>query len=233
MALPKINEHPKYDLIIPSSGQRVKFRPYLVKEEKVLMLAMESEDLKQTVTAIVNTILSCVDEPIDPHALKIFDVEYMFTQIRSKSVGETSDLKLKCVQCDEANPVSVNMEDVKIDIPDVNDTIAITDNITLKMKWPDYTSLTLLGDNLKTVDQLMLMVIMSIEAIQTEEEQFLAKDVSQEELQEFIDSLTTAQFEKIKDYIQAMPSLEHQIEFNCEFCEHHNTMSLKGIQDFF
>src|SRR5210317_712407 len=107
MALPKLNDSPKYDLVIPSSKQKVRYRPYLVKEEKVLMMAMESQDMNAVLSAVVDTVAACVQDPIDKTKLAMFDVEYMFTQIRSKSVGETSKINVKCQHCEERNEVTV------------------------------------------------------------------------------------------------------------------------------
>ena len=129
MALPKLNDSPKYELVIPSSQQNVRYRPYLVKEEKVLMLEMESEDQAHILNTISDTIISCVEEPINRRSLTTFDIEYMFLQIRSKSVGESVDLKLKCESCDTPNDISIKLSDINIDIPNVEKRINITDEI--------------------------------------------------------------------------------------------------------
>jgi len=108
MALPKLNESPKYSLTIPSTRQEVRFRPYLVKEEKVLMIAMESEDQSKIFNAIADTIEACIEEPIAKNKLTTFDIEYMFVQIRSKSVGESIDLDLPCNKCETPNAININ-----------------------------------------------------------------------------------------------------------------------------
>lgn len=233
MALPKLNDTPKYDLVIPSTGQQVRYRPYLVKEEKVLMLALESKNTRAAIQSIVETIEACVQEPIDTSKLKIFDVEYMFTQIRSKSVGETSTIGLKCKSCKTVNDISINIEEVKIDIPDVENVIELTGDISLRMKWPNYKSLMDLDENSGVTDQTFSMVIKCLDAVLTPEEQMSFSDYSKEEISEFIDSLTTAQFEKVKNFIQVMPRLKHEVGFHCESCSEENKYTLEGIQDFF
>lgn len=233
MALPRLNDTPKYDLVIPSTGQKVRYRPYLVKEEKVLMLALESKDTKAAIKSIVETIEACVQEPIDTSKLKIFDVEYMFTQIRSKSVGETSEIILKCKSCNVENEVSVKIDDINVTVPKVENIIQLTDTISLKLKWPNYKSLTDIEQNSTVTDQTFDMVIKCMDSILTEEEQMSFSDYSKEEILEFIDGLTQAQFNNVKNYISQMPRLRHDIDFNCVSCNTENKYTLEGIQDFF
>lgn len=233
MALPKLNDTPKYDLVIPSTNERVRFRPYLVKEEKVLMLALESKDSKQAIKAIVDTIGACVVEPINLDKLKIFDVEYMFTQIRSKSVGETSTVGLKCKNCNHQNDVTIEIDNIKVDVPEVNPIVKINDQISLKLKWPNYKSLMDVDTDEGITGQTFNMVMKCLDTVLTEEEQISFAEHSKEEIQTFLDSLTTSQFDKIKTFIQSMPRMKHDIAFACNHCNHENHYTLEGIQDFF
>lgn len=233
MALPKLNDSPKYELVIPSTKQTVRFRPYLVKEEKVLMLAFESKNPKQALSAVVDTIAACVDGQIDTSKLKIFDVEYMFTQIRAKSVGESSKIKIKCEECETLNPVEVHLDTVGVEVPEVKNIIELTPEVSVKLAWPNYLGLGELADNQNATEQSFAMVINCIEAIMTDEEQFLAKDQSRAELMDFIESLSSTQFAKIKDFIQEMPRMKKDVHFDCENCGHHNKYTLEGMQDFF
>lgn len=234
MALPKINDKPKYSLTIPSTGEVVRFRPYLVKEEKVLMLAMESEDAKQIVNAIVDTIDACVEGDLPRNKLKMYDVEYMFTQIRGKSVGETTEINMICTECDARSPVTIKFDDIKVDIPDVSDIIQATDDIKIKMQWPSYTKLMnqMSGGELTTADALKTLNT-CIHSILTEEEVFHAVDQTEEELTEFVDSLPPGVLKDMQTFIEAMPRLEKPGEYDCISCGHHNTYKLQGIQDFF
>jgi len=182
MALPKLNTAPIYELSVPSTGQRVSFRPYLVKEEKVLMMAFESGNQNQTLKAIVSTIEACVQENINVHDLATFDVEYMFTQIRSKSAGEKSTVLLKCKECGTQHEYVVDLSQINVEIGERETVIDLTDQITVEMKYPPYKAIMdsdLQGDQMKLG---LEMVASSIDSIIVkdglEEERTDAKDVS-------------------------------------------------------
>jgi len=235
MALPKLNDTPKYEAVIPSTQQKVKFRPYLVKEEKVLLLAMESQDNKQALDAVADTVVSCIHDDIDPTKLTTFDVEYLFLKIRSKSVGEKSFLKTACQTCGQEIDFEVDIEDVEIPVKKPKSKIQLTDNISLKMRWPSYRGVTnnpAISKATSPTDQAFLIVAECIEAIQTEDENFLVKDVEHEELMEFLDSLTSEQYGKITKFVEEMPRLAHEIEVVCPE-GHENKLKLEGISDFF
>lgn len=235
MALPKLNDSPKYDLVIPSSKQKVRYRPYLVKEEKVLMMAMESQDMNAVLNTVVDTIVACVEEPIEKKKLAVFDVEYMFTQIRSKSVGETSKVGVKCKHCEASNEVDVDVSSIVIEVPEVNNMVEITSDITLEMKWPSYNDIMDLGitDQKSMAAKSFGMIGKCIAAIHTEEERIDTKDVSEKEMEEFIDSMTSEQFQKISSYIEKMPKLQHDVHFDCSECGQGNDITLQGMTDFF
>jgi DNA-directed RNA polymerase subunit M/transcription elongation factor TFIIS len=197
------------------------------------MLALESKDSKQAIKSIVDTIGACVVEPINLDKLKIFDVEYMFTQIRSKSVGETSTVGLKCKECNHQNDVTIEIDSIKVDVPEVNPVVKINDQISLKLKWPNYKSLMDVDTDEGITGQTFNMVMKCLDTVLTEEEQISFAEHSKEEIQAFLDSLTTSQFDKIKTFIQAMPRMKHDIRFHCNHCNHENHYMLEGIQDFF
>ena len=236
MALPKLNTAPIYEVSVPSTGQRVSYRPYLVKEEKVMMMAFESGDQKQALKAIVSTIEACVQEKINVKDLATFDVEYLFTQIRSKSAGEKATVLLRCQECETQNEVDVDLSSIEIEIPEDDKIVELTDQITVEMKYPPYSSVIesdLQGDQV----QLGLdMVVASISGVIVknglEEERMDAKDVSKKDLLEFIESMTTEQFEKVTKYIGNLPAMKHDAKFKCVNCGHDNEIELKGIQDF-
>ena len=235
MALPKLNDSPKYELVIPSSQQKVRYRPYLVKEEKILMLAMESQDMNSVLGAVVDTIEACVQDPIEKNKLAMFDVEYMFTQIRSKSVGETSKISVKCQHCEEKNEVTVDVASIEIDVPDLDNMIELTNDITLEMKWPTYSEIIALGitDKDSMASSAFSMIGKCIAAIHTEEERIDTKDVSAKELEDFLDSMTSEQFQKLTVYIEKMPRLQHDLNFACNACGENNDIKLQGMTDFF
>jgi hypothetical protein len=235
MALPKLNEVPNYELVIPSTQEKVKFRPYLVKEEKVLMIAMESEDQIQILNAIADTIKTCVADNISTSKLTTFDVEYMFLQIRSKSVGEKINLNLKCEKCESANEINIDIDDIKVTLPDVDKKIKLNDDITLEMTWPSFDSLLDkdIVDNESITDQTFRLIIKCIDSVLTEDERIVFKDETLEDQLAFVESLNTEQFKMIQDYLQVMPSLKHKVHFDCESCSHSNNLTLEGFNDFF
>jgi hypothetical protein len=236
MALPVINESPKYKVKIPSTGKEVFYRPFYVKEQKVLLMAMETQDQELILKAMVDTIVSCVEERIDPNTLAIFDVEYMFTKIRAKSVGETADILLRCSECDESNEVKVNLEAITIDVPNKIPEIKLTDQYTLVMRYPKYTTMTqaIKGkENLTFTDLLFHLSIGSLDKLLTEDEVILFDDETLEEKTKFLDNLNSDQFKEIMSIVQNMPKLEHDVKFKCKSCTHENKQTLQGIQDFF
>ena len=234
MALPKLNNSPKYEMIIPSKNQTVRFRPYLVKEEKVLLMAFESQDTTQAMKAIIDTILVCVDDNITGEELTTFDVEYMFTQIRSKSVGETSEIKVKCENCEHMNEQTIDLSKVEVVKTDVDTTISLTDSISIEMRYPTYDAFVRhYKDGMTESEFGFLMLQDCIVSIMTEDEQFLVSDVSQKELNEFIESMTNQQFEKVGNFLKDVPTMSKDIEFTCSECGHENKTKLEGLQDFF
>lgn len=236
MALPILNDKPKYRLTVPSTGKEVKYRPYLVKEEKVLMLALESQDKQQTLDAIVDTIMACVDGDVNRNDLTVFDIEYMFLKIRSKSVGEKINIGLRCTVCENVNEVTLSVDDIPAPQVKKEDSILELDkDLYLKMKYPNFSDMTeieQLGDKTDT-EKTFNIVSKCLHSLQTGDENILIADETKESINAFIESLSAAQFEKIKDFIQNMPRLEKAVSFECTDCGSKNDGVLKGIEDFF
>lgn len=234
MALPKINNTPKYSITIPSSKKEVRFRPFLVREEKILLMAFESKDTDQILSSIVDTVVACIDEDINKNQLMPFDIEYLFLKIRAKSVGEKIDLSLNCSSCEAPNNVSVDLDEIKVDVSSIPDTITINEKIKIKMKWPHYGSLIKApkGVQLNSVDQSLYTIANCIDSVLTEDEAIKISDEPIKEVIDFIESLNSSQFAKVQDFVKAMPQLSHSLEFTCK-CGHHNKVELKGLQDFF
>ena len=234
MALPKLNDQPKYDIVVPSSQTKVRYRPYLVKEEKVLMLAMESKDSKKALGAIVDTIGACVQDDLDTSSLTTFDVEYLFTQIRSKSVGETSEINLQCAECEKDIPISIPLSDITVTMPKEKlNVMKLTDDIQLKMRYPAYNEILEMDQEAEGPNESFKIVSKCIESVQTNEENISLKDESEEEIQSFIDSLTTEQFGKIREFLESIPKLEHKLTVECPHCNHTEERILAGINNFF
>jgi len=235
MALPRLNENPEYELEIPSTKQKVRFRPFLVKEEKVLMIAMESDNQKDILNTVVNTITTCINESIEKRSLTTFDVEYLFLKIRAKSVGETSTIGIKCESCETSNDVKINIDEVKMDVPDIDGLIKLNDQVSVEMRWPSYQAI--INDDImekeSSVDQVFSLIRSSISSIMTNDERFAASDHTAEELDAFIESMDTKQFTQIREYVEKMPKLSHPINFTCSHCAAKNSIQLEGMQNFF
>jgi hypothetical protein len=236
MALPLINEVPKYELIVPSMKKKVRFRPFLVKEQKVLMIAFESKDPKQIMHTMIDCVGTCV-EGVDPYKLATFDVDYMFTQIRSKSVGESTDIIGICTECGTENTVKVDLTKIQVEDSKVADTlIQLTPTLSLRMKYPTYEDIektTVLSENASATEVLFNTIYSCLDSLMTEEDVIPFKDESREEIERFIDSLTNAQLEKIMEFIDAIPKIIHEVPFKCVSCAHENILRLEGLQDFF
>lgn len=236
MALPKINNAPKYSLTIPSSKKVVRYRPYLIKEEKVLMLAMESQDPHQMLNAVVDTIQACIEDPIDITQLTSFDVEYIYVQLRSKSVGEVAKVGLICGSCKHTNEVQIRVDDIDVEYPaEVNKTIKLSDTIYLKMKWPKYNEIISIDNfiGMTPAQQSMELISLCIDSVQTDTDNIKLSDEPKEEVSAFIDSLNSQQFKMIKDFVDSMPKMKHSVSTKCEKCGSENEMRLEGIKDFF
>jgi hypothetical protein len=237
MALPRINETLNFTMTIPSSGEKVKYRPYLVKEEKVLLQAFESKDSKTCLEAMVDTIGACLDERagIDVAKLATFDVEYMFTQLRAKSVGEISTILLGCSSCEERNEYDVNLETLEVEVERGNNIIQVTDAIKVEMRYPTYDTL-LNGSALDAGEDMgaaLSVVASSIAAVHTEEERIDAETQLPSEMEDFVASMTAAQLQSLTDFLASMPALKHKAEFMCVKCGTANELELSGLSDFF
>lgn len=236
MALPKINSSPEYTLKIPSNSQEITYRPYLVKEERILLMALESQDPKHMYNAIVNTLSSCIKEDINIHSLTIFDVEYIFIQLRSKSTGDLIKLKPACESCSHEQMVAIKIDEVKVDMPALKDEVKLTDKVTLKMKWPTYYDMiNEIGDGTDKSQTSMAfkMINKCIRNIMTEDENISVTDVEPKEVEDFIGDLNSDQFTKLREYIEQMPRLKHELKWNCESCSTTNSRLLQGMNDFF
>lgn len=232
MALPKINV-PSYDVKLPSTGETLKMRPYLVKEEKVLMIALESSDPGQIAEAVRNVISSCYSLD-NVESLTTFDIEYLFLQLRGKSVGEDMELQLKCEHCEALNPVVINVGDIKITNVSDDNIVMVTDDVGLKMTWPSVKTFGAIDiEKLNSVEGLMDLIVECVDSIFDNDEVYSRSDMSKEELVDFIDNLNSAQFKKVQGFFQDIPAVEHNVELKCVSCGKDNNIELRGLQSFF
>jgi len=233
MALPVINEYSKYSLTIPSSGKTVTFRPFLVKEQKILLTAMESQDESMILQAVVDTLKSCVFDELTEKELATFDVEYMFTQIRSKSVGESTTIVLKCLKCEEDNKIDVNLSEIEVKF-ELENKIKINDQFTIEMRYPNYQDVIMLSklETDKTTEQVMELITLCLDKIYTEEEIINIQDEPREEIVKFIESLNTEQFDGMVNFVMNLPALKKDIDFKCKSCGKKNKTTAEGLQSF-
>ena len=234
MALPELNTA-RYQVNIPSTGQTVAYRPYLVKEEKILMMAMESNDTKVIMKTTTDVIKTCIYDDIDVDNLTMFDIESLFLALRSKSVGEKIDLKMKCDGCEHGNEVQVDFEDIKPPVINHEEKkVMLTDAVGVMLKYPsvkDIDRLSNMGSD--EFESAMAMVIACIDTIFDEEGVYNCKDEPRESVEGFLNNLSSGQFKKISSYFEKIPTLTHDIEYKCIKCGKENEIELKGLQSFF
>jgi hypothetical protein len=232
--LPKLVT-PKYDMIIPSTGETVTYRPYVVKEEKLLLIAMESQDEKQIETAVMNIIEECIESPININELTTFDVEFMFVTLRAKSVGEGIQLSPKCSSCEEVNEIKVNLDDVTVaNLNDqVDKLIKLTDDISLELKWSTMKDRHINLEDKTETETIINMITNSIGMIYSGEETFNCNDVPNAEVRDFVESLSNEQFNQVVDVMAKAPYLSYEINFDCKKCGENNKIPLNGLADFF
>jgi len=235
MALPKLNNAPRYEMAIPSTGKKVRYRPFLVKEEKNLMMASESGDSKSVFLTLADTITACIEDKVSPRDLTSFDIEYMFLQMRAKSVGESSKVGLKCSECGTTNEVTVQLNEIAVSVPKVDKNIQLTADISIDVDYPtfyDIVEADLANAEKASTDQAFKLIRSCIRYVNTNEERIDLRETSDNEVQEFLDSMNTEQFEKIKNFVDTMPRLSHDISFECSNCQHKNELTLEGVQNF-
>jgi len=238
MPLPKIST-PTYELEIPSLKKSVKYRPFLVKEEKVLIIAMESEDPKQIAEAVKTVISNCVvTRGIKIEQLATFDIEYLFLNIRGKSVGETVDVLITCPDDGVTQvPVSINLDDIQVEFrEDHSRDIKLDDNLTLRMRYPsmqEFVKSNFIAGSDISVDETFDMITACIEQIYSEEESWAASDSTKKELKEFIEQLTSQQFKDIEKFFETMPKLSHTIKVKNPNTEVESEVVLEGLTSFF
>jgi len=234
MALPKLDT-PVYELEQPSTGETIKYRPFLVKEQKTLMLASESDDDKQVKEALAGIISNCTFSKVDPLKIPIFDVEFLFLRIRGKSVGEKIDLSLLCPDDNETRVnKSVNLEEIGVNMK-VGHTneIDITDNIKMVMRYPTLDDMTDVSAETNDVEDMFSMIRRCVHEIHDGEKVYNRVDMSSSELEEFIDSLTGEQFEKLSDFFETMPKVQHSVEVTNPKTKKKGEVVIEGIQSFF
>ena len=235
MTLPKINA-PEYSLVVPSTGVEVKYRPFLVKEEKLLLIAQETGDEKSLYGAIKNLIHNCCHGQLDVDTMPLFDVEYVFLQLRSKSVGEMAEVLVICPDDGETEvKVKVNLNELTVELPSKDhNKIKLTDDIGIVMAYPNLASVLLTADKNKNASDIMFDTILEcMFQIWQGEEVFAATDYSHKEKLDFIDSLSHDQFEKIQQFFETMPSVKKEVEITNPNTKVVSKVDIEGMNSFF
>ena len=236
MALPKLTT-PTYELEIPSTDAKVKYRPFLVKEEKILMMAMESKEVADITQAVKDIVLECTFNKVDISNMPMFDVEYIFLQIRSKSVGEVSKLKLLCPDDKKTYAeIELNLNDVKVQVGDGHtNKIELGNGMGMIMTYPSLDSFK--GSGIRDINSSNMLEVISGCIMQIYEEDgkktYDPKDQTQKELTDFIEQLSTKQFKDVQKFFETMPKLKHEITLKNPKTKKESKITLTGLNDFF
>jgi hypothetical protein len=229
MTLPKL-QTPSYELTLPSTGEKIKFRPFLVKEYKILLTTLDSDnkEINRVVTELVD---ACTFNKLKIDTLANFDIEYIFLNIRAKSIGEITNLLLNCNSCDNQISFDLNLTKAEVEkTPKHTAKINLTDKIIIEMRYPRFDEMIDIYQNFKS-DRIVELLSTCIKAVYTED--MVYDDYTKEELLEFVNSFSKDQFEMIENFFLTMPKLVQHIEQNCNKCGAHNEIKLEGLQNFF
>jgi hypothetical protein len=204
-------------------------------------MALETQDENHILQSIYNTLEACIVSDCNISTLAIFDVEYIFLQMRGKSIGESLELNLNChsSKCEHETKIKIPLNEIVIEIPEQEKQVMISDQYTLNLKYPNFKDVldnpapTKGTADAPQVSDIYSLAINCLESLDTEEEKFIFKDETHESKDEFLGSLTSPQFEKIMTFVEGLPKIQHEINFDCELCNENNNYSIKGLQDFF
>ncbi len=238
MPLPKIAT-PVYELELPSTGKTIEYRPFLVKEEKVLVIALESEDTKQITTAIKNVIKNCIKtKGIKVEELPTFDIEYLFLNIRGKSVGEEIEVNVTCPDDGETQvPVTINLDDIEVQKNDEHSNrIKVDDSIMMEMKYPSLDQFIKNNfdfNDKNAMDQSFELIATCIDKIFTEDEVWAVEDCSKKEIVDFLEQMNSSQFKEIEKFFETMPKLSHSITVKNPKTKKENVVVIEGLAGFF
>lgn len=245
MALPKL-EVPSYEIELPLSKKTVKFRPFLVKEQKILLMAVESGDNKTVQSSIYDVLNTCILTPdFDLFGTPVIDIEYLFLHLRAKSVGEIVESKYRCnnevdngeggtKECGNIMESKVNLTEIlPTQEKEMSPEIQLTDTVVVKMKYPDFSVMKDSSDMNNITELTFKLIANCIEYIYDGEQFYYAKETSEEELIEFIENLKQDMFEKLEEYFNNMPRLSKKVEMKCKKCGFEHSFDVEGLEDFF
>jgi hypothetical protein len=233
MALPKLTT-PEYEMELPSTGETIKYRPFLVKEQKLLLMAQESNNNKQIANAMGKLVSDCTFEKVDAKRNPMFDIEYVFLKVRAKSVGETVELTLTCPDDDETKVKhTVNIEELEIQIQDGHKTdIQLTDDIKINFRYPLMSDMTTMPDKMTQTQTIFHFLTNCIESIDEGDTVHNKVDITKKELDDFIDSFTGEQFENVTNFFESMPKIRHTVEITNPTTKVKSDIVLEGLESF-
>ena len=237
MPLPKIAT-PTYELVLPSSGRKIKYRPFLVKEEKILIIALESQDQKQIANAIKSILSACIlTRGTKVDKLSTFDIEYLFLNVRGKSVGEQIEVMVTCPDDGKTQvPMSINIDSIKVQKnSEHNPDIKLDDTYTLKMRYPslnEFIKTNFSAEDIK-VDDTFDLIASCVDQVYSEEESWTQEECTKKELNDFIESLNTSQFKEIENFFETMPKLSHVVKVTNPNTKVECDIKIEGLQSFF
>lgn len=229
-----LNTLPTFSVTLPVSKQQVQFRPFIMKEEKVLLMAAESDDPADIIHAIDTSVRACTSNVVSCESHSMVDVQYIFLQIRGKSVSEEMEFTLVCGNCKHATPSTLNVNNVVIDQnPAHRATIDLSDTLRVDMKYPKLKHLGLLSTRTASIEEIYRVVAECIHTVYSHDEVFDDQSTPVEDFVQFIDTLTSEQFEKLREFFVTMPKITHRINYECAKCSTSNTLTLEDIANFF
>ena len=240
MALPKIDT-PVYEVTLPLSKKNIQFRPFLVKEQKNLMMAMEADDSETIERNIRQVLHNCtLTENVEINKLPVTDIEYYFLQLRARSVGEMVENKYVCTnivddkECGNRMEASFNILEIEVEInPDIKDIIKLTDKIAIKLKYPEFSIVEKLKKKDSAVEVAFEIIVDSIEYIFDGEQYYYANETPKEELMEFLESLNQDQFSKLEEFFNNLPKMNKKLDVKCNKCGFDHSIAMEGLESFF
>ena len=234
MSLPKLDK-PTFEMTIPSQKKTVRFRPFLVKEEKILLVAQQGETERDIIYAIKQVLMNCVlDQTFDVDKLTTFDLEYMFLKLRAKSVNNIIEVSYRDVEDDKVYDFEIDLDTIEVKYPEteISNKIAVSDTVGIIMKYPSVTILDNIPENATSTDIVDYLIRSCIESIYDEETVYPIEDQPEEEVTEFLDSIDIESFNKVRAFLDNLPKLYHKLEYTNSL-DHVRTIELENLRDFF
>ena len=233
MALPRVN-NPTFELELPSTGEKIKYRPFLVKEQKILLIAQESKDDGQIANTISELVTACTFGKVDPKTAPMFDVEYIFLKVRTQSVGSKVEMVITCPDDGKTTvPVKIDLDDINVTMTDDHtNEVMITDTIKLTFRYPILEDMMDIDANSPEIERVLQIMSKCIQTFEYGDDVYQRGDVSEKEIEDFVGELTTSQFEKLVEFFNTMPKLRHVITVTNPKTKKKNEVVLEGLQSF-